>query len=162
MNTIPYNVRKCQEFCNSFTLKQLICCPACISFSSSAIIDHIVANYLDRVSQKGIIDIGIFDHRLILCTRKTLKTKTGSHEQISFWSLKNYSIVAYKEVLKKVKFPNSEEFINTNEAYSNFIQKLTSAIDNIAPCKTKMVKGNSKEWFDSVVAEGINDRDKLF
>ena len=48
------------------------------------------------------------------------------------------------------------------EAYSNFIQKLTSVIDIIAPCKTKRVKGNSKEWFDSVVSEGINNRDKLF
>ena len=32
----------------------------------------------------------------------------------------------------------------------------------IAPCKTKRVKDNSKEWFDSVASEGINDRDKLF
>ena len=37
--------------------------------------------------------------------------------------------------LKKVKFPNYENFININEAYSNFIQKLTSVIDEIAPCK---------------------------
>ena len=37
--------------------------------------------------------------------------------------------------LKKVKFRNCENFININEAYSNFIQKLTSVIDEIAPCK---------------------------
>ena len=61
-----------------------------------------------------------------------------------------------------MKFPNYENFININEAYSNFIQKLTSVIDEIAPCKTRRVKGNSKEWFDSVVSEGINNRDKLF
>ena len=64
--------------------------------------------------------------------------------------------------LKKVKFRNCENFININEAYSNFIQKLTSVIDEIAPCKTKRVKGNSKEWFHSVVSEGINNRDKIF
>ena len=102
------------------------------------------------------------DHQLIFCTRKTLKTKTGSHKQILFHPLKNYSIVAYEEALKKVKFPNYEKFININEAYSNFIQKLTSVIDKIAPCKAKRVKGNSKEWFDVAVAEGINNRDKLF
>ena len=95
-------------------------------------------------------------------TRKTLKTKTASHKQISFRSLKNYSAVTYEEALKKVKFPNYENFININEAYSNFIQKLTSVIDEIAPCKTKRVKGNSKEWFDSVVSEGINNRNKFF
>ena len=114
------------------------------------------------VSQKGIIDIGISDHQLIYCTRKTLKTKTASHKQISFRSLKNYSAVTYEEALKKVEFPNYASFINVNEAYSNFIQKLTSVIYKVAPCKTKRVKGNSKEWFDSVVSEGINNRDKLF
>ena len=156
------------------------------------------------VSQKKIIDIGISDHQLILCTRKTLKTKTGSHKQIrqgpiqtktgshkqirqgpiqtktgshkqirqgpiqtktgshkqiSFHSLNNYNVVAYEEALK---FPNYENFININEAYSNFIQRLTSVIDVIATCKTKRVKCISKEWFDSVVSEGINKRDKLF
>ena len=161
-NTIPYNVRKFQKFCNVFNLKQLISCPTCMTCSSSTIIDHILASYPDRVSQKGIIDIEISDHELIFCARKTLKTKTASRKQISFCSLMNYSTVTYEEVLKKVKFPNYENFINITEANSNFIQKLTSVIDEIAPCKAERVKGNSKEWFDSVVSEGINNRDKLF
>ena len=161
-NTFPYDVRKYQECCNVFNLKQLISCPARISCSSSTIIDHVLASCADRVSQKGIIDIEISDHQLIFCTRKTLKTKTASHKQISFRSLKNYSAVTYGKFLKKVKFSNYENFINRKEAYSNFIPNLTSVIDEIAPCKTKRVKGNSKEWFDSVVSEGINNRDKLF
>ena len=109
-NTLPYYVRKYQEFCNFFSLKQLFSCPTHISSCSSTIIDHILASYPDRVSQKGIIDIGISDHQLIFCIRKTLKTKTGSHKQISFCSLKNYSVVAYEEALKKVEFPNYENF----------------------------------------------------
>ena len=161
-NTIPYDIQKYQEFCDFFSLKQLITCPTRISYSSSTIIDHILTSYPDRVSQEGIINIGISDHQLIFCIRKTLKTKTGFHKQISFRSLKNYSALAYEEALKKVKFHNYETFISLNEAYSNFIQKLTSVIDEIAPCKTKRVKGNSKESFDSVVSEGINKRDKLF
>ena len=53
----PYNVRK-----YLFSLKQLISCPTCITCSSSTIIDNTVASYPDRVSQKGITDIGIFYH----------------------------------------------------------------------------------------------------
>ena len=79
-STIPYDVRKYQECCSFFSLKQLISCPTCISCGSSTIIDHILASY----PGKRIIDMGISDHQLIFCTRKTLKTKTGSYKQISF------------------------------------------------------------------------------
>ena len=41
-NTVPYNVRKYQEVCNFFSLKQLISCPTRISSSSSTIIDNIL------------------------------------------------------------------------------------------------------------------------
>ena len=61
-----------------------------------------------------------------------------------------------------MKFANYENVININEAYSNFILKLTSVIDEIEHCETKKVKGNSKEWFDGLVSEEINNRDKPF
>ena len=49
-----------------------------------------------------------------------------------------------------------------DKAYENFIQKLMSVIDKLAPFKTKRVKGNSQEWFDGEVLESIALRDKLF
>ena len=49
-----------------------------------------------------------------------------------------------------------------NKTYENFIQKLMSVIDKLAPSKTKRVKGNSREWFDGEVIESIALRDKLF
>ena len=45
---------------------------------------------------------------------------------------------------------------NANEAYSNFIQKLTFAIVKVAPCNTKKVKVSSKEYFGRFLSEGIN------
>ena len=127
-NSFGYYPIRCTEFCNVFNLKQIISRPTRITCSSSTITDHILASYPDRVSQKGITDIGISDHQLIFCTRKTLKTKTASHKQISFRSLKNYSAVTCEEALKKVKLSNNENFVNINEAYSNFIQKLTLSL----------------------------------
>ena len=115
LNTTPYDVRKYQEPYNVFNLKQLISCPTRTTCSSSTITDHILASYPDRVSQERIIDIGISDHQLIFCTRKTLKTKTASHKQISFRSLNDYCALTYEGALKKVKFLNYENFININE-----------------------------------------------
>ena len=49
-----------------------------------------------------------------------------------------------------------------DKAYENFIQKLMSVIDKLAPFKTKRVKGNSQEWFNGEVLESITLRDKLY
>ena len=49
-----------------------------------------------------------------------------------------------------------------NKAYKNFLKKLVSFIDKLAPFKTKRVKSNSQEWFDGEIIESIAPRDKLF
>ena len=49
-----------------------------------------------------------------------------------------------------------------------FLRKLSLTLEflitklQITPCKTKVVKGNSKEQFDSIFSEEMNNRDKLF
>ena len=107
--------------------------------------------------------MGLSDHQLIYCTRKFSRNKVGTVKQITFCSLKKLiTAEAYKEALGKVCFPDYENFSDVNKAYENFIQKLMSVIDKLAPFKTKRVKGNSQEWFDGEVLESIALRDKLF
>ena len=48
-----------------------------------------------------------------------------------------------------------------NDAYSNFIQKLMEVIDKVAPVKSKRIKRNSQEWFDSEISEKLIIWDKL-
>ena len=54
---------------NFFSLKQLNSCLTRISRSNSREIDHILVNNPVRVSQKGVIDIGLSDHQLLFCIR---------------------------------------------------------------------------------------------
>ena len=82
------------------------------------------------------------------------------HKKIRFRSLKNYAVDAYINALKKINFPNYEYFEDVNRAYSDFFQKLMTVIDNVAPCKTKRVKGNTQNWFDGEVLEKLRSRDK--
>ena len=53
-----------------------------------SILVHILASFRDRFSQSGVIDVGISDHQLIYCTRKTALINTYCHEQIIYRSLK--------------------------------------------------------------------------
>ena len=114
--------KKYHECCTLFHLKQLIKCLTRVTCNSSSILDHVLASFLDRVSQSGVIDIHISDHQSIHCTRKTARIKSYYYKQITFRSFKNYSREIYEEALRQLSFPNYELFDNINTAYENYIQ----------------------------------------
>ena len=53
-----------------FGRKETIESPTRITCSSSSIIDHILASFPNRVTQRGILNVGLSDHQLTYCTRK--------------------------------------------------------------------------------------------
>ena len=107
-------VKNYSQFCSLYDLEQLIKSPTWVTCSASSSIDHILTTFPERVSQQEITDVGLSDHQLIYCTRKFSCTKLGTHKQITFRSLKNYTAEAYKEVLGKVCFPDYENFSDVN------------------------------------------------
>ena len=125
-------------------------------------IDYILANTQEIISQSGVIDTAISDHSLIYCKRKIPKAKYNKHKEIIVRSFKNYSPDVYKGTLVRVSFPNYENFDNLDIAYSDFVTRLDCAINAIAPFKTVRIKNNASEWFDGEIAEKIHTRDKLY
>ena len=145
-----------------YGLSQLIDCSTRITSNFSTLIDHILTNTQENVSQSGVIDTAISDHSLIYCTRKIPKAKYNRHKEINFRSLKNYSPDVYKGTRERVSFPNYEDSDNPDVAYSDFITRIDCVINAVAPFKTVRIKNNASEWFDGEIAEKINTRDKLY
>ena len=153
---------KYKEFLSTFGLKQLIRSPTRVTCNTSSLIDHVLTNSEEKVSQSGVLEIGISDHQLIFCTRKLNRIKPGTTKYINFRSMKKYTKEIFVEKLKTVKFPNYENFQDANSAYSDFLSKLADVINKVAPFKQSKVKNRSQDWFDGEVAEKISARDKLF
>ena len=156
----PNGIKRYKEFCSLNGLKQLLTLPTHITKTSTSLLDHVLTNSADRVSQFGVVDTGLSDHQLIYCTRKITHTKTNVHKYIKTRSLKNYSQTLFLDKLRKINFPNYSNFKDINNAYSDFTGKVTSVIDEIAPIKEIRVKNNSQDWFDAEINEEIERRDK--
>ena len=109
--------------------------------SSSTITDYILARFSDRVSKQDVIDVGLSDHQIICCTIKTSRMKRCTHKQIRCRSLTNYPADIYEEGLGRLDFPNYHNFQTTNDAYSNFTQKVMEDID--LQSLTKYIRLNS-------------------
>ena len=136
---LSHDVKNYHQFCMMHGLKQLTRSPTCVTCSTSTLIDHILTGVPSRFSQKGVIDVS--DYQQIFCTRKISRIKTGGiYKHLNFCSLENYTADYYKEALKQVEFPNYENFVDINEAYSNLFEKLMTVIDKITPYKGKLVK----------------------
>ena len=76
--------------------------------------------------------------------------------------LKHYTVDLFEQELSKLNFPNYQNYNEINEAYNDFIQKIMSVIDKVAPIKERRVKQNSQEWFDGEITDEIKNLDKLF
>ena len=134
------STKKYHEQCTLFGLEQLIKHPTRVTCNGSSILDHDLASFPDRVSQSGVIDVGISDHQLIYCTRKIARIKSYCHKQITFRSLKNYSPEVYEESLRKLSFPNYELFDDIDKAFKRSWQLLII----LHPVKTSALRVHRK------------------
>ena len=86
--------------CQQFSLTEIIRDPTRITSTTSSLLDHILTNAEKKISQKGVIDVGLSDHLLIYCTRKILRAKANMHNQVRVHSLKTYTPERFVEELK--------------------------------------------------------------
>ena len=73
---------KYKELCQTSSLEEIIQEPTRITSTTSSLLEHILTNTGWKISQKGVIDVGLSNHQLIYCTRKILRTKANMHNQI--------------------------------------------------------------------------------
>ena len=64
------------ELCKTFGFKQILKSPTRVTLSTSSLIDHILKNTNEKIAQCGLINVGLSDHQMIFCTRKTKKRES--------------------------------------------------------------------------------------
>ena len=147
-------------FCQRYSLEQIIKHATRTTCSASTLIDHILTNSREKISQSGVIDIGVSDHQLIYLTRKLHRMMSNINNQIKVRSLKTYSIESLNQGLSMINFPDYKYFNDVDIAYSDFIQCITSVINKIAPFKDIRIKNYFHDWFDGEMLDKIIFRDK--
>ena len=120
---IPNGVRAYREFCSLHGLTQIIKDPTRVTENTSTILDHILTNSHEKISQSGVLDIGLSDHQMIFYTRKILKVKTGTKTYINVRSWKNYNKEILNQKLSEINYPNYSQFEDINLAYTDFIKQ---------------------------------------
>ena len=160
-NDTSNGIKRYKEFCSLHGLQQMIKTPTRVTDRSTSLLDHILTNSPSRISQQGVLDLGLSDHQLIYCTRKTTRIKIHEHTFIKIRIFKNYTKQVFLDKLSQINFPKYIDFDNINVAYYHFVELVTNIIHEIAPVKEIRIRKDTQEWVDNEVLEGIRTRDKL-
>ena len=84
------------------------------------------------------------------------------HNNVLLGSLKHFTVNSFDEAFRKVNFLNYERFSNVDAEYTDFLNKLMNAINEIAQSKEIRIKNNNQDWFDREFADLIHVREKSF
>ncbi|KAJ8046701.1 RNA-directed DNA polymerase from mobile element jockey [Holothuria leucospilota] len=147
---------------STFACKQVIDSPTRVTDSCSSLLDHIICNNDNKLSQSGTISIGLSDHFLIYCTRKRAHKKQVSHHHntIKVRSLKHYSKQSLVTAITTTDW--SEVYCSdVDKAWCVFKRIFTGLIDNIAPIKEIRLKKRTEPWMTSEILDSIRLRDQL-
>ena len=79
---MPHLTRSYLEFCHTHSLEQIITRSTRVADQTASLVDHILTNSPEKVSQSGIIDLGLSYHDLMYCTRKKSLPKSHKHKEI--------------------------------------------------------------------------------
>lgn len=147
---------------NIFNFKQLIEEPTRVTLSSSTVIDHIICNNEERISQSGVIPTGISDHFITYCTRRSnIKHKVNSQNTVRIRSMKNYTKDILNDKLNSVQWSSLYLCRNVENAWETFRSIFHSILDDIAPFRDMKIRQHTEPWMTSEILDGIRKRDEL-
>ena len=105
------------DFCFSFFLEQLISIPTRVTSKTAILIDHVLTNSSQKVTQSGVIELGKSDHDYVHCIRKTPSLKLNKQNDIFIRAMKNYTKEKLLELLTKTDFPDYTTFTCLSRLY---------------------------------------------
>ncbi|XP_069941386.1 uncharacterized protein [Cherax quadricarinatus] len=144
---------------NSYT--QLINTPTRITQFSATLIDHILCNHSENISQSGVITTGLSDHFIIYCTRKITRDRIGLHRTIKMRSTRNYSKETLVNRLHNCDWTEITSCTDVNDAWEKFKTMFTTILDNIAPVKEVRIKRRTEPWMNTEILDNMKFRDQL-
>ena len=155
-------VKSLCAFKDMFNVFQIIKEPTRISTNSSSTIDLILVSDEDKISQTGVLHLGISDHSLIYCTRRVVKAAINKHNTVKLRSMKNYDKDTFQVNLLNADWSSVLISDNACDAWEKFKSNFTSLVHDIAPIKEVRIKQRTEPWVNDEILQSIKDRDKAF
>ena len=108
-------IKKIKSLYELYQLSQLIQEATRVTMTSSTLIDHIITNTPEKVSDSGVIHIGISDHSLVFAIRKIFVIKKLENT-IEIRNMKKFDTQKFVADLMQQQWENVYFFAETPNA----------------------------------------------
>ena len=146
-----------------YNLIQLIKSPTRTTATTKTIIDHIITNRPESVSENGVLASGISDHDVVFLTKHMRLPKLKvPPKQLQVRNYKRFNLHAFRQDMNKIPF---EEIRNVardaNEMWILWKAFFLDILNKHAPITNIQIKGNKIPYVTSELKSMIRQRDYL-
>ena len=150
------HTKQLKTLLTKYELTQLINEPTRITASSKTIIDHIITNRIQYVSDSGVIRCGMSDHDVVYmvkCLRMPLRVR----------NYKRFNLTGFLEDIKEIPFDQIKDLCDkdANEWWQIWKEFFLDCLNKNAPVINIKVKGNALLYVTSEIRRLIKTRDYL-
>ena len=133
--------------------------PSRTTEKSSTLIDLIITNRPDNITNKGVFPNSIADHDMIACSRK-INNICYNPKTIKCRNYTNYSPEELKSDVAKIDWSPVYDATDVDLAVQYFTSSLQLVFETHAPHIEKRVKGRPCPWLDIDTKKLMNRRDQ--
>ena len=158
-----YNIptKKIKSLYELYQLSQLIDEATRVTMTTTSLIDHMVTNIPEKLSDSGVIHTGISDHSLIFAIRKISVIKKQENI-VEMRKMKNFNEENFVAELLKQHWEQVYFFAeDPNDMWEIWKKIFVEVLDKHAPLQCKKIRSKKVPWITSDIKKLINTRDKL-
>ena len=143
------------SFLSNYDFSSLIKSPTCYKSIEGSCIDLILTNRKNYFQKCSTFETGISDHHLLIYTMlkstyEKLPPKKQKYRSFKKFSPENYETRLHQKLLS-----------NKLGIFGELNSSITSVLDDIAPIKTRVIRGNNKPYVNKHLRKAIIKRSRL-
>ena len=156
-----FPTKKIKTLYELYQLSQLIDEATRVTMTTSSLIDHIVTNTPEKISDSGVIHTGLSDHSLVFAIRKISVVKK-QEKKVEIRNMKKFDHQKFVEDLRRQPWENVYFFAeDPNAMWEIWKELFLEVLDNHAPLQHKKIRTKKVPWITSAIKQLIITRDRL-
>ena len=155
-----YNSSYLTSIFDIYGLSQLITEPTRVTPTSKTLIDLCITNSPEKVTNSGVIHLGISDHSLVFMTRKVHYNR-NCPRTIEMRQFKHFQKSNFLSDLEQMPWSNVDLCSDPNDMWQEWKQMFVNCMDKHAPRKLKRISKKRAPWITRGLLHKMHRRDLI-